>query len=646
MLSFLAQIPKHTKIDASWHDVSGSDARLPCAIQTQRIIWESGRFASHACTECAHQHTEHATIGVAILICSSERVRTAIDAAKIFSMHSNDGARDRNSRLLDLHIFSVCSAEEEVLTQLQALGQVQLTGALWLHKVRCLAATPRSSADSDVQQQKLLKAREDMHSVFVTMYQDFRYEFAAFVEDDLGVSPALPLFFEAVAVPTMRMDQSLFCASGWNDNAFGGNSAPPVILRGQHFMGLGWLMPRSRFDADVWPLWTQRWLQTHSATASEAWDQLVQRAMPLSTECLFPTTALTRHLRKPSSKTISQGSSMQDTFDAMSFWQSTQLGWPLVRFRTATVGSPVDAYDESTAVTALTKPHYFDYLNNVTRGAKVTCVLASSRDDAIWDRALHKISPRLIGVGNGGVPRGYHDGTVFVNVEGVAHWLVAVNSPHFSNVTGCSKIELPPKRKTELHTGQCISSASGHALIDSHGGQFSLQFEPNNWTHGVLSLRTCGGKGSGGLRRDSPKYVWASDNAEQRDRRGVARKLCLSDTGQLAVWILTDGRIADDSLDAEMINSINVGAWTLEAEIYAPFATHEIMSSQKPNAVAAGAGDNPRLVMQTDGVLVLYSASGEALWASNFESNPRIICRECSSCVVCAEQAERACKGR
>jgi hypothetical protein len=477
------------------------------------------------------------------------------------------------------------------------------------------------------------------------MYRDFGYDFAAFVEDDLAVSPALPLFFEAVAVPTMRMDQSLFCASGWNDNSFGGNSAPPVILRGQHFMGLGWLMPRSRFDADVWPLWTQRWFQTHSAADFEAWDQLVQRAMPRSAECLFPTTALTRHLRKPSAKTMSQGNSMQDTFDAMSFWQGTQLGWPLVRLRTATAGSPVDAYDGSTAVAALTKPHYFDYLNNVTRGAKVMCVLASSRGDAIWDRALHKISPRLIGVGNGGVPRGYHDGTVFVNIEGVAHWLVAVNSPHFSNITTCSKMELPPKRKTELHTGQCIPSASGHALIDSHGGRFSLQFEPNKWTHGVLSLRTCGGKGSGGLRRDSPKYVWASNSTEQRDRGGVARKLCLSDIGQLAIWVSTDGHIANDRLDAEMINSMNVGAWTLEAEIYAPLATHEIMSSQKPNAVAAGAGDNPRLVMQTDGVIVLHSASGEALWASNFESNPRVICRECSSCVACSAQAERACNG-
>lgn len=114
------------------------------------------------------------------------------------------------------------------------------------------------------------------------------------------------------------------------------------VLRGQHFMGLGWLMPRARFEADVWPVWQRRWdsvsappgggdvelprgtsysVETDNVSVRgeqtdsdgrrlraglEAWDQLLQRAMPAGSECLYPTVALTRHLRKPSAATISQ----------------------------------------------------------------------------------------------------------------------------------------------------------------------------------------------------------------------------------------------------------------------------------------------------------------------------------------------------
>ena len=52
------------------------------------------------------------------------------------------------------------------------------------------------------------------------MFGAFAYEFGAFVEDDLLVSTALPQYWLEVAIPAMRIDPTLYCASGWNDNSF------------------------------------------------------------------------------------------------------------------------------------------------------------------------------------------------------------------------------------------------------------------------------------------------------------------------------------------------------------------------------------------------------------------------------------------
>ena len=214
------------------------------------------------------------------------------------------------------------------------------------------------------------------------MFGAFAYEFGAFVEDDLLVSTALPQYWLEVAIPAMRIDPTLYCASGWNDNSFdatavrayphaprfsfkeatetgahglsfqssegvralvaqalcrarassqqcgririaiysacvqgnttlkistgpnlasnhgGVRQGAPDTLRGEHFMGLGWLMPHVVFEHTLGRRWAQRWASAQDkGVAPKAWDQLVQGAMPAGSECLYPTVALTHHRR-------------------------------------------------------------------------------------------------------------------------------------------------------------------------------------------------------------------------------------------------------------------------------------------------------------------------------------------------------------
>eukprot|EP01051_Picozoa_sp_SAG22_P014950 SAG22_NODE_1886_length_3375_cov_2.928877_2_plen_700_part_00 len=633
-----------------------ADPQCPCHLRTRRLHWSADAepageklrrtqmMYEPAAREVPDIRLEetHAPIGAAVLLCSAERAATAVAAAAALAARSSSAAALAGSgkRLLDVHIFSVCDADQAVRAQLRRLGATghPLPGGLWLHDVTCacgggggaklVASTGSASSDSESHRQKLAKAREDYHSVFVTMFRSFGYNFTAFVEDDLAVSPALPGFFSK-SVESMRMDPSLYCASGWNDNSFGGQTAgpPPDILRGQHFMGLGWLMPRSRFESDVWPLWARRSESSGGDQPFEAWDQILQRAMPAGAECLYPTIALTHHLRKAGAQTIhSEGHSMQATFDAMSFWQEERLGRPA---------------SQNDNMAALTKPHYHKYLRslianrttaNTAASAAVrtvtTCVVAAGPADAAWDRALHKISARLVGVGNGGVPRGFHAGTVLVSVGGgVQHFLVAVDSPFFS-AADCSRYEMP----AEIRPGQCIPSGGG-ALVDGADGRVSLQLEP--LARGALSVRRCGGSEGDPAGSTAPKYAWVGGGGvgggqgTDADGQIATRRLCLSQAGQLAVWRSDGG--SGSAASAWRFGAVDADAWVLEAELHPAWN-----SSGSKQAEASGS----KLVMQTDGNAVLYSGSGEAAWASNWM---RAQCEGCERCVACAAQAGQLC---
>jgi len=78
------------------------------------------------------------------------------------------------------------------------------------------------------------------------------------LEDDLLFSPDFLEYFHAVA-PLLELDKSLWVASAWNDNGFDYlvhdvNS----LLRTDFMPGLGWLMPRKLWEAELASKWPDK----------------------------------------------------------------------------------------------------------------------------------------------------------------------------------------------------------------------------------------------------------------------------------------------------------------------------------------------------------------------------------------------------
>lgn len=75
------------------------------------------------------------------------------------------------------------------------------------------------------------------------------------VEDDMAFSPDFYEYFHAVA-PLLEADASLWLASAWHDNGFDYLVADPHALRRtRYFPGLGWLLPRAVWDAQLAASW-------------------------------------------------------------------------------------------------------------------------------------------------------------------------------------------------------------------------------------------------------------------------------------------------------------------------------------------------------------------------------------------------------
>jgi len=101
------------------------------------------------------------------------------------------------------------------------------------------------------------------------------------VEDDLLFSPDLMEYMLA-GWHVMKADPTLWCVSAWNDNGFGALAGDPKkILRTQFFPGLGWLLTRSLYNAELRPHWP-----------SEHWDHWMRSEVVHRTskgrECLVP----------------------------------------------------------------------------------------------------------------------------------------------------------------------------------------------------------------------------------------------------------------------------------------------------------------------------------------------------------------------
>jgi hypothetical protein len=105
------------------------------------------------------------------------------------------------------------------------------------------------------------------------------------VEDDLLFSPDFLEYFEQVA-PVLDVDESTFLVSAWNDNGYKGKVDDPYALRRTEFFpGLGWLLPRRLYKAELEP----KWPTAH-------WDHWL-RSAPINRgrEIVFPQVPRTFH---------------------------------------------------------------------------------------------------------------------------------------------------------------------------------------------------------------------------------------------------------------------------------------------------------------------------------------------------------------
>ncbi|NXX31945.1 MGAT1 acetylglucosaminyltransferase, partial [Nicator chloris] len=88
------------------------------------------------------------------------------------------------------------------------------------------------------------------------VFRTFRYRAAIVVEDDLEVAPDFFEYFQA-ALPLLRADPSLWCASAWNDNgreALVDAGHAELLYRTDFFPGLGWLLLAELWD-ELEPKW-------------------------------------------------------------------------------------------------------------------------------------------------------------------------------------------------------------------------------------------------------------------------------------------------------------------------------------------------------------------------------------------------------
>ncbi|KAH8074519.1 alpha-1,3-mannosylglycoprotein 2-beta-N-acetylglucosaminyltransferase [Aureococcus anophagefferens] len=137
----------------------------------------------------------------------------------------------------------------------------------------------------------LAKISEHVRAALAEAFRVPGAEFALLLEDDLRVAGD---FFDlfAFAAVELRRDDSLWCASAWNDNAgpaaAGFDWRPGVLRRTTYFPGLGWMVGKATFERDFAAAWP--------AAPTTGWDHWIRAATrDGGRECLFPEVPRVRH---------------------------------------------------------------------------------------------------------------------------------------------------------------------------------------------------------------------------------------------------------------------------------------------------------------------------------------------------------------
>ena len=150
---------------------------------------------------------------------------------------------------------------------------------------------PRADAPKRFAGDALAKISEHVRAALAEAFRLPGAEFALLLEDDLRVAgDFLDLF--AFAAVELRRDDTLWCASAWNDNAGPASSGfdwrPGVLRRTTYFPGLGWMVGKATFERDFAGAWP--------AAPTTGWDHWIRAATrDGGRECLFPELPRVRH---------------------------------------------------------------------------------------------------------------------------------------------------------------------------------------------------------------------------------------------------------------------------------------------------------------------------------------------------------------
>ncbi|EGG22140.1 GlcNAc transferase [Cavenderia fasciculata] len=334
--------------------------------------------------------------------------------------------------------------------------------------------TKESQQTNISHQQKITNQNKHYKQIFDTVFNS--HKSAIFLEDDLLLSPDFLLYMNKM-LTYLDQDNSLFCVSSWNDNAFRWASYPPSLFqvgakdqhgnditpadliannnnnnqntknqdllllskpknlysfkRQQHFGGLGWMTTSDIYQSNILPNWTDDQLP---------WDVIVQNSLdPNHHECIFPE--ISRSYHAPNIK--------------INFINSDKIEideWSFLQFSKDNDNQQREEY-ENLNLDYLIQSNYEVWMNKVVENTlfveslEMITLLESNREDVKgwaylvesvesnqdprWD---HLISTQfgMIGRGNGGTVRGIHRGIVQLCWFGKPLYLIGAYSPYLN----------------------------------------------------------------------------------------------------------------------------------------------------------------------------------------------------------------------
>ncbi|RKO92089.1 GNT-I family-domain-containing protein [Blyttiomyces helicus] len=286
-------------------------------------------------------------------------------------------------------------------------------------------------------------------------------EFVVVIEDDLTAAVDFVDYFHGLA-GAMRRDESIFCVSAWNDNAYPATSAnSSVVRRGEHFMALGWMTSKRIYENNVKPHWEN--------VGGRDWDWPFAQGMKSDHkfECLFPEVSRVHHERDQEGQAYSTSHGLQkDRFETMSLATIPKVPLnPDAVESTAYETSIHDFIADAIPITAFEDIFTYHHRNLVFR-----CEDCSSERRPVdgWKKLLEK----RLGVYSFGIDgrvRGEHRGSVFIRHATNLVLIVGRDSEYYPGLPMPTTPVVPPGSDAKswiAKSTRTIVGAAGQSCVE------------------------------------------------------------------------------------------------------------------------------------------------------------------------------------